>query len=317
MTRNLLLLALSLSFASAAFAAPDDEEKDDGVELSPSATVTPTPAATETLVELPTPVVVTPTPAPTPRPKGLGSSVLFRGECTPGGGPAGCRVVAAGIVAGDSLAPIPCDVKSEKETRAKIADRYFHVGTPLDLYVRGASTGTFVVAATDEPSHGCGNRASGRKVSAVGKVVTFVALDPEDPVKLGALRFPTGVQADARSVVVAALKGAPFTASAQDIGVHEVRRLREGDVSVLLAEVTTAHARSVIIMEGKGSDPAAWTRVWHSDPAQTVVLVDAFDLGADGKTEILVERIHRGEASEWTLLRRDDAGWKPVAVPSN
>ena len=333
MIRNLLLLVVGFSLASRAFAAepepaataiatpvPTATETDlmEPATPEPAATVTPEPQPTVTVpVDIPTPVPETPTPAPTPRPAGLGSPVLFRGECTPGGGPAGCRIVAAGIVTGDALAPIPCDEKTESDTRKKIAERYFHEGTPLDLYVRGASTGTFVVADTDEPNRGCGNRARGKKVSVTGKVVTFVAFDPEDPVKLGPLRFPSGVQPDARSVVVAALKTAPFEAAAQDIGVHEVRRLRDGDVSVIVAEVTTALARSVIIAEGKGADPAAWSRVWASDPAQTVVLVDAFDLGADGKTEIFVERIHRGEASEWILLRRDDSGWKPVSPPTN
>ena len=118
-------------------------------------------------------------------------------------------------------------------------------------------------------------------------------------------------------LALAAVKEAPFEAFPQDVGVHEVRRLREGEVSVLLAEVTTARSRAVIIAEGKGPDPAAWKRVWASDPDHTVVLVDAFDLGADGKTEILVERLHRGEASEWTLLRRDESGWKPVGVRTN
>lgn len=319
--RNLLPLAFAL-FALAfspvpALAAPEDEGSS-GADPDAS----PMPAVAEPTVTvpviLPTPVpIATPEPSPTPRPVGLGTPILFRGECTLGGGPTGCKIVAAGLVSNEGLTPLPCDEKTERETRKKIADRYFHEGTPLDLYTRGAPTGSFVVAATDEPSHGCGHRARGRKVGATGRVVTFVALDPEDPVKLGALRFPTGVQPDARSVIVAALKDAPFEAAAQDIGIHEVRRLREGDVSVLIAEVTTAQARAVVITEGSGADPTKWKRVWTSDPGQTVVLVDAFDLGADGKTEILVERIHRGEASEWILLRRDDTGWKPVAAPSN
>jgi hypothetical protein len=288
---------------------------------TPPATETPVVAATATATATATPAEPvataavtpesTPTPAPTPRASGVGSPILFRGECTPGGGPAGCRIVAAGVVKGETLAPLPC-ADGEDQTRGRIAARYFHAGTPLDLYVRGAPAGTFVVAEEDEPPRGCSNRAKGRKVGAQGKVATFVALDPDDPVKLGALHFPSGVQPDARSVVVAAMKDAPFDATAQEIGVHEVRRLREGDTSVIVAEATTAHARSVVVSEGNGSDASGWKRVWASDPEETVILVDAFDLGADGKTEILLERQHRGELSEWILLRRDAGGWKPV-----
>ena len=132
---------------------------------TPESTAVPSPQPTVTEMdpkELPTPVpIATPAPSPTPRPLGLGAPVLFRGECTPGGGPSGCRIVAAGVVTGDALGPLPCDGKLEGETRRKIAERYFHEGTPLDLYVRGAPTGTFLVADTDEPPRGCGNRARG------------------------------------------------------------------------------------------------------------------------------------------------------------
>lgn len=278
-----------------------------------TATATPVVTATETPIATPEPTPeATPEPTPMPRPSGVGAPILFRGECTPGGGASGCRIVAAGVVTGDALGPIPC-VQGEPETRKKIAARYFDPGTPLDLYVRGAPGGTFVVAAADEPPRGCSNRARGRKVSSPGRALTFVALDPEDPVKLGPLRFPSGVQASARAVVVAGLEAEPYGATPQEIGVHEVRRLREGDASVLVAEASTSRARVVLIAEGNGSDPAAWTRVWASDPAQTHVLVDAFDLGADGTTEILLEREHRGEQSEWVLLRRVDGAWKSVS----
>ena len=260
----------------------------------------------------PTPVAPTPTPEPTPRPAGLGVPILFRGECTPGGGPSGCRVVAAGLVAGDALQPIRCDETREGESRKKIAERYFAHGNALDLYVRGAPAGSFVVGEADEPPRGCSNRAKGAKIGAPGKVVSFVALDPEDPVKLGALKFPSGVQPEARPVALAALEAEPFNVEPQAVGLHEVRRLREGATSVIVMETTTGSGRVILIAEGQGSNPEGWKVVFATEPTASVTLVDVFDLGADDKTEILLERLHRGEPSEWVLLRRDDAGWKPV-----
>lgn len=252
------------------------------------------------------------TPVPTPRPPGLGVPVLFRGECTPGGGASGCRIVAAGLVVGDAIQPLSCDSAEQGESRKKIADRYFAPGHVLDLYVRGAPSGSFVVAAQDEPPRGCSNRARGKKVGSVGRVTSFVALDPEDPVKLSALRFPAGVQADAREVARGALQAEPFNAPPAEVGIHEVRRFREGDRSVLVVEATTGRGRVILIAEGEGRDPAGWKVVWSSEPDAQMTLVDIFDLGADQKTEIFLERLHRGEPSEWVLLRRGERGWAPV-----
>lgn len=274
-----------------------------------TATVTPVASATPAATASPTP---SPEPSPTPRPAGLGAPVLFRGECTPGGGSGGCRIVAAGLVTGDAITPLACDSAEEQEWRRKIAERYFVPGHALDLYVRGAPSGSFVVEKQDEPPRGCANRARGRRVGSPGRVVSFVALDPEDPVKLSTLRFPTGVQADARDVALVALKAEPFNAQAVDVGLHEVRRLREGETSVLVLETTTSRGRVILIAEGEGRDPAGWKTVWTSAPDEQTTLVDIFDLGADQKTEILLERLHRGEPSEWVLLRRDDKGWSPV-----
>jgi len=209
---------------------------------------------------------------------------------------------------GGTLSPIPCE--DEKATRAKIADRYFRPGTELDLYVRGAPTGSFTVAAEESEEVGCQPRASGRRHGAPGSTYDFIALYPDDAVKLGPIHFPMKPQPDARAVVRLALGDkAPGTLS-----LRSVRRMTDGSQQILVADVALGSGgHAVVIAEGAGTDPTGWKAVWSdltdgSQPA--LLLVDAFDLGADGHPKVLLERPKRGGATEWILLRRDAKGWR-------
>lgn len=252
--------------------------------------------------------VVTATATPTPvRGEGLGKPILFRGDCTPGGGPAACRVTAIGFAGGGTLDPIPCDPASEDATRAKIAGRYFAPGTSLDIYVRGAAIGTFAVAAEDEPIHGCQARASGRRHGAPGNTYDFIALLPEDPVKLAAIKFPGGVTPEPKPIAATVFAGG------EPVSVRQLRRMQDGGTSILVIDAASGADHAIVIAEGTGADPAGWKVVW-SDAADSThpawILVDAFDLGADGHPEVLLERPHRGESSDWKLLGRGADGWK-------
>lgn len=300
MTRHLLVSLLLLLPLVALAQGEDEEEVEEPVEEEESA-LTATTSGDPAVVRA----------SPTPLPPGLGRPVLFRGECTPGGGPAACRVTAAAFVSADGIEPIPCT--DEKDTRAKLGARYFAPGTELDLYVRGAPNGTFVVAAEDPPVRGCGVRATGRRLGAPASTYTFVALHPEDPAALAAIRFPSGVQPTPQSIAVKAL--AKDGVGPQDISVRQVRRFRDlhPTESVLVIDALAAGSRAIVVAEGNGPDPAGWRITWTNvadEGKAPLILVDTFDLGADGKAEILLERVHRGEPSEWHLLRRDATGWR-------
>ena len=256
----------------------------------------------------------TPTATPEATPAPLEKPVLFRGTCTPGGGPSGCRVFAVGFVTDAGIEAFPCTTAIENESRNRIAARYFLPGTELDLYLRGAPTGVFTVVKEDEPSRGCGNRAEGRRRGAPGHTYSFIALHPDDPVKLAAVRYPMGVQPPPQAIAVAALAGETSGgATASDIKVRDHRRLRDGDTSILVIEAIAGSMNAVVIAEGDGPDASKWKIVW-TDLAKSgkanLEIADSFDLGADGTPEILFERVHRGEPSEWVLLRRSAGAWK-------
>lgn len=285
-----LLLAAATPTPSPATPAPTP-----GAVSSPDPSGSPQPAAT---------AEATPAPAAAP----LAKPVLFRGSCTPGGGAAGCRVFAVGYVTDAGLEPFACD--DQKDFRNRIAARYFVAGTELDLHLRGAPTGVFTVVKEDEPSRGCSNRAEGRRRGAPGNTYSFVALHPDDPVKLAAVRYPMGVQPPPQAIAVAAFAGQVVPG---DIRVRDHRRLRDGDASVLVIEALAGDIRALLIAEGEGPDATNWKIVWKDlamGAQPNLEIVDSFDLGDDGTPEVLVERVHRGEPSEYMLLRREKGAWK-------
>lgn len=259
-----------------------------------------------TPVETPAPTPVAAEAASTPAP--LAKPILFRGSCTPGGGAAGCRVFAVGHVTDAGIEPFACE--DEKDHRNRIAARYFVPGTELDLYLRGAPTGIFTVVKEDEPARGCSNRADGRRRGAPGNTYSFVALHPDDPVKLAAVRYPMGVQPAPQALAVRAFAGEVVPG---DIRVREHRRLRDGEASVIVIEAIAGDTRAILIAEGDGPDAANWKIVWKdlaTGAKPNLEIVDSFDLGADGTPEVLFERVHRGEPSEYVLLRRSGGTWK-------
>lgn len=277
-----------------------------------SSAVAPTPDPGEAAAVAPT-ATVTPDPTPTPRPEGVGAPVVFRGECTRGGGASACRVVAIGVATGSGIRPLDCPAGSENAIRERIEKRYFEPGTRLDLYVRGAPTGSFVVGEADAPSRGCAARARGRRIGAPGHTYDFVALLPEDPVKLSAIRLPNEPQPWEHDLAVKALAGEKTGATAEDVRVRDLRRLKAGGKSVMILRATAADTRAILIAEGTGRDAEDWKIVWSelSDPEQPPVeIVDVLDLDADDVPDLLLERIYRGAPSEWRILRRTDDGWK-------
>ncbi len=297
------LLAAFLLVPCLALAQGEDEEEDAPAEEEEESALTATTSGEPSRA----------TPGTTPLPEGIGKPILFRGECTPGGGPAACRVTAAAVVTTAGLESIPCahDKEGEKDTRGKIAARYFAPGGELELYVRGAPSGSFLVAVEDSPARGCGVRATGRRLGAPQNTYSFLALHAEDPVSLGAIRFPSGVQPAPQQIAVKAL--VTDGVGPANISVRTVRRFRDvhPTKSVMVLDAFAADARAIVIAEGDGPDPASWEITWKrvADPGKPpLAVVDAFDLGADGKAEILLEKIHRGEPSEWILLHRDAAG---------
>jgi hypothetical protein len=312
-TRTTRLLALFAGIAASSPFAADAAKAKASASPSPSPMVAdtaahPVVAGTGGLPATSGSPVVTATATPTPvRGEGLGKPILFRGDCTPGGGPAACRVTAIGFAGDGTLDPIPCDPASEEATRTKIAGRYFAPGTSLDIYVRGAAIGTFVVAAEDEPIHGCQARASGRRHGAPGNTYDFIALLPEDPVKLAAIQFPGNVTPEPKPIAATVFAGA------EPVSVRQLRRMQDGKTSILVIDAASGADHAIVIAEGTGADPAGWKVVW-SDAADSThpawVLVDAFDLGAEGHPEVLLERPHRGESSDWKLLGRGTGGWK-------
>ncbi len=242
------------------------------------------------------------------RAPGLGASVLFRGECEYRGG---CQVTAAGIVTDAGLQPIACDASNEAEVRSKIAARYFVPGTQLDLYARGASAGTFEITSVDA-TRNCIVRADGHKRNVPMTVKSFVALLPEDPVKLAALKFPGNQQGDAKAIVIVALKEAGVTATSVDLDV--LRRFRDGATSILAIDAEAAGKHVLCVAEGKGLDAAAYKLTYSVvTPGNEAhyTLVDALDLGADGHAELLLERNKPDGGLEWILLRRTAGTWKP------
>lgn len=272
-----------------------------GTVSGPAPSDSPQPAAkTEATPD------ASPAAAPTPEP--LAKPVLFRGACTPGGGPAGCRVFAVGYVTDAGIEPFACE--DDKEFRTRIAARYFVPGTELDLHLRGAPTGVFTVLKEDAPSRGCGTRAEGRRRGAPGNTYSFVALHPDDPIKLAAVRYPTGVQPSPQPLAAAAFEG---QVGAANISVREHRRLRDGDASVIVIEVWAGDARGILIAEGEGPDASKWKIVWK-DIAEAgkpnLEIVDSFDLGADGTPDVLFERVRRGEPSEYVILKREKGSWR-------
>ena len=270
---------------------------------TPAASGTPIPAAT---LQMSTP---TPAPEPTtaPRAQGLGSPVLFRGACELR---AGCNIIAAGIVTEAGLQPIACDDSNDAEVRGKIAARYFAPGTQLDLYSRGAAVGSFEISGETQGGH-CAIRADGHKRNVPSTVMNFVALLPEDPVKLAALKFPGEAQADVKDLVRMALKEAGVTATSVDLDV--VRRFREAGLSMAAIDADAGGKHVVIIAEGPGTDSSKWKIAWSSVQPQgeaRLTLVDALDLGADGHAKILLEKPKSEGGAEWTLLRRNGGSWK-------
>ncbi len=256
----------------------------------------------------PSPAIALPAEAPPPEPPSA-RPVLFRGKCARGSGPSACRIVAVGTVTEAGLEPLACKPGDEASVRASIAKRYFEAGTVLDLYARGAPAGSFQIAAA-EPTAGCGAAATGARVDLSGPVFDFVALHPNDPVKLGASRFPSSVQPDAEAIAVAALVTPQSTLATGEVAVREVRRLRDADRSVMVVDATGGGRQVVVIAEGNGPAPRDWRPVWSSlerMPGVPLALVDTFDLGADGRMEILLER---SDATAWLLLRRHEREWR-------
>lgn len=264
------------------------------VEASPTATALPAATAA-------------PEATAAPRTNGIGAPVLFRGECVYRGG---CSIVAAGIVTEAGLQPIACDATNEAGVRAKIASRYFAPGTQLDLYARGAAVGSFELTGETSGSH-CVIRAEGHKRNVPSTVQNFVALLPEDPVKLAALKFPGEAQTDVKELVRMALKDAGGAASSVDLDV--VRRFREGGMSVVAVDADAGGKHVVAIAEGQGTDASKWKVLWSSvqGPSESrLTLVDALDLGADGHAKVLLEKPKSDGGTEWVLLRRSGGAWK-------
>lgn len=272
------------------------------VATASSAAATPTAAASAT----PSPL---PSPSPTQTPGSLTSPVLFRGSCVYRGG---CTVTAVGTVEDSGIRPLRCDASTSKALRTEIAHRYFAPGTMLDLYARGAPAGSFEIDDAQDGG-GCVIRASGHKRNTPATVHDFLALLPDDPVRLGALRFPHGGEPDARAIAAAALASAGVKVEAGDVDLDVVRRFREAKTAVVAVDGDAGGRHVVAIAEGNGVDPAAWKIAWSSvtrDAQPKTTLVDAFDLGADGHADVLLET-ERGEAMEWILLHRGNGTWKP------
>jgi hypothetical protein len=293
---------------------------------SPAATaaaVAPTPAAAVTAVPMPTNAVTTTTTSTTTttttttvadkpeRAPGLGAPILFQGECEPRGG---CHIISAGMITEAGLQPIPCDADHDGETRTKIVSRYFGAGTELDLYARGAAAGSFIIVNDESAAKGCTVRAGGKRRGTPVTVMNFVALLPDDPVKLAALRFPGEPQPSAKAIAELGFAAGGATAGGP-IDVNVVRRFREGGMSVMVVDADTPTKHVLTIAEGAGADPTKWKAVWQQVSAGSesrAGLVDALDLGADGHAEILLEKTtSKGDAApEWTLLRRTGGAWK-------
>ncbi|HVO30329.1 MAG TPA: hypothetical protein VMV18_06320 [bacterium] len=278
-----------------------------GAAAATVTTTAPVAAPTATAEATETPATPAETPAPategTPRPAGLGVPVIFRGVCDPR---AGCTITAAGMVNAAKLVPIACDASNEKEVREKIGARYLAPGTTLDLYARGSAVGSFEVTGAIA-GKGCVVRATGRKRNTPVTILNFIALLPDDPVRLAALKFPSAAEPDARSIAALALKEA--NESTVGLSLNQSRRFREGNVSVMVVDADAGSRHVVAIAEGSGRDPAAWKIAWSSVAPSSdahFVLADAFDLGADGHGEVLLER----EPAEWVLLRRNGGTWK-------